>query len=64
LRRRGEGVETFFGGQQKQEGMSVPKIEIYEMDVNQIMNFYEILYEIYEICKPQDMKIARGPGAL
>ena len=34
------------------------------MDVNQIMNFYEILYEIYEICKPQDMKIARGPGAL
>jgi hypothetical protein len=44
--------------------MSVPKIEIYEMDVNQIMNFYEILYEIYEICKPQDMKIARGPGAL
>ena len=26
------------------------------------MKFYEIIYEIYEICKPQDMKIARGPG--
>ena len=27
------------------------------------MKFYEMIYEIYEIYKPQDMKISRGPGS-